>query len=596
MRRPLLLVLLVLTATTACTTLLGDFTIGAVETVSDGGLRDGGGGDAQTGTITPVASNVSVYLGQVAKLDGSKSTTTTSGAITYVWTMLSVPSGSQDMDSLEGATSASAHFTPDVLGTYKLSLKVSALNAPPQTKVVTVTAILPSVFYAQGTVAGDGGGTEGYSVAEFDGGFEGGSAHSVLCSGVVTTTVPNEIAAYGAMGGRAYDFWEAPAGQPSKFAGFHLDYSASSSARYTAHLYAGTSASACDPGAAGNALNLGTTNFGNRPFGSNPHFSPDGSRFVVYDNAWNIITYSSDGTGTTNTVWQYPVPYNSAMRGAADLDPSGAQSNELYFQEPPRVEWVPGSSAGLAWAIPTDSGWAIVTAPDNSNGSKPNTLMTCAGVVPREIAILSDQSVIASYRQTVTSGENLVHLTSSNGECVPAAGSPYTSVGNVSGAVATDFAVSPDETQIAFLQLDPTSGMDASAWMTGSGDASAQLPGGYVYTVPVKGGTPFQVSTTPALYGPRWIGGGTSLVFTGLVGTMDAGTGTFGLATSVVVVQPDGTAETVVAQGNGVTTFVSTSGSGACSTAPGDRGAPAAGALLSLAAIAELVRRRSRRR
>jgi Tol biopolymer transport system component len=168
---------------------------------------------------------------------------------------------------------------------------------------------------------------------------------------------------------------------------------------------------------------------------------------------------------------------------------------------------------------------------------------------------------------------------------------PYTSLGNVSGAIATDFSVSPDGTQIAFLQVDPTSGPPATPWTTESNDAAAQLPGGYVYIVPVNGGTPKQVSPTPAIYGPRWIGAGRSLIFTGLRGLTSAGL----LETSVVVVQTDGTGQAIVATGDGVSTFVSTSGSAACNSAPGGRGAPVAGALLSLAAIAELVRRRRRR-
>ena len=255
---------------------------------------------------------------------------------------------------------------------------------------------------------------------------------------------------------------------------------------------------------------------------------------------------------------------------------------------------MPGSATELAWAVPqplSDGGlgWAIMTAKD-AVGSTPTVFMTCAGMVPREIAILPDDTVIASYRQTPTSGENLVHLKATSGACDVEL--TYTNVGNVSGAIATDFAVSPDATQIAFLQVDPTSGPPAAPWMVEANDASAQLPGGYVFLVPVNGGTPKQVSATPAIYGPRWIGGGASLVFTGLRGLTDAGL----LATSVVVVKPDGTGQGIVAAGDGVTTFVSTSGSAACSTAPGGGGRPVAGALLSLAAIAELVRRRSRRR
>jgi hypothetical protein len=584
MRKRLLVAVSLLAATAACTTLLGDFTFkaGGKDAGIEASTGDDGGTVGETGvTVVAVAPDVSVYLGQVAVLDGSMSTTT-EGTLTYTWTVGSVPSGSNvATQSLTGATSAKPQFTPDVPGVYTLLLAVSAFGVQ-NTATVTVTALLPQVFYAQGTVT-DAGPVAAYTVAD----FSGANAHPVLCPKVVVTTVTNEIASFAAYGGRAYDFWEAPAGQPSKFAGFLMDFKAGLG--YSAHLYSGTTASFCDAGAPIGLNDLGATSFGpGRPYGSDPHFSPDGSRFVVYDDKWEIITYSSDGTPPTNVVTTYPLTF-----GAAGLDPSGAASLPGYLQEPPRVEWMPGASTELAWAIPQPLaggglGWAIMTAKDGV-GSTPSTFMTCAGMVPREIAILSDDTVIASYRQTATSPENLVHLKSTSGTCDVEL--TYTSLGNVSGAIATDFAVSPDGTQIAFLQVDPSSGPAAGPWATESNDAAAQLPGGYVYIVPVNGGTPKQVSATPAIYGPRWIGAGRSLIFTGLRGLTSAGL----LETSVVVVQTDGTGQAIVATGDGVSTFVSTSGNAACNSAPGGRGAPLAGALLSLAAIAQLVRRRRRR-
>jgi hypothetical protein len=219
--------------------------------------------------------------------------------------------------------------------------------------------------------------------------------------------------------------------------------------------------------------------------------------------------------------------------------------------------------------------------------------MTCAGIVPRQFAILTDGSVIASYRQTASGPEDLVHLkvNGTGGACTPILN--YTSLPVASGGVATDFAVSPDGTQIAYL-LDPNTTTDAGPWMQGA----SQLPGGYVYLVPVVGGTPKQVSPTPALFGPRWIGGGGWLVFTRLDGVTDGGpVGSGGtVASSVVIIPADGGAvSSVVAMGDGVTSFVSTSGSGACSTvlgAPGGTGgAPGAG-LISLVAFAGLLRAR----
>ena len=207
---------------------------------------------------------------------------------------------------------------------------------------------------------------------------------------------------------------------------------------------------------------------------------------------------------------------------------------------------------------------------------------------PRQIALLADGTVIASYRQSPQSSENLYQL-KPNAQQSCSREQQYTNLSDASGATATDFAVSPDGTQLAFLEVDPAA-QDASAWMAGS----SQLPGGYLYVVPVAGGTPQQASSDPAIYGPRWIGGGTALEFTRLDGIIAA---TGRLATSVVVVSPDGGPEQVVAQGDGVSTFVSTSGNAACSVvAPGRIGpGGAAGAVFGLATIAALGVRGHRR-
>jgi hypothetical protein len=212
--------------------------------------------------------------------------------------------------------------------------------------------------------------------------------------------------------------------------------------------------------------------------------------------------------------------------------------------------------------------------------------------VPREFAVLADGSVIASYRATASGPEDLVHLKVSGGQCSPTLN--YTSLPAASGGVATDFAVSPDGTQVAYL-LD--SAADAGPWAVD--DAGSQLPGGNVYVVPVAGGTPKQASTAPALFGPRWIGGGAWLVFTRLDGVTGSGAvgGGGGMVASSVVIVPmgGGGISSIVAKGDGVTSFVSTSGSGACSTAlgaPGGAGATGAAGLISLVAFAGLLRAR----
>jgi hypothetical protein len=565
MRRPLLLALSILATTAACTSLLGDFTVKA--TTGDGGhVGDDGGGGGEGGTCNAEAANVAVYFGQKATLDGTKSTTTTGQQLQYSWAVDVAPPGSMITTSnLTGGSTATPSFTPDVLGVYQLVLTVTAGDCPASNAPATVTAQLPQVLYAQGNVTGSGPQAT-YVVADLD----GGTPHPVICPDTVTTSVTNEIATFAAYGGRAYDFWEAPAGTPSNFAAFTVDYQAGN---YSTHLYAGTTADGCD---ASPSVNLGAAGFGPSPFGSEPRFSPDGSRFAVYDASWNVLTYAANGTAQHSVA-----AYSAGQAGSPTFDTNLRGS----VNEPPRIAWQP-SGSGVAWARSNATGWEVVTANDQPSAT-PVVSMTCPGVTPREIALLKDGSIIASYRATPTSGENLFQLTiGSQGACQVK--HQYTSVGDAAGAIATDFDVSPDQSTLAFLQLDPTT-QDASLW---SLPPTGQYPGGYVYTVSVDDTAPaHQLSPKPAIFGPRWIGGGTLLVFTGLDSTSDARPP----ATSIVVIAPDGGGQSTIAQGDGVTTFVSTSGNGACSVVTGRVG-PAGAALVALGALAALLRGRRRRR
>jgi hypothetical protein len=553
MRQRISVFLFVSASTVACTSLLGDFTFSAQP--SDGGHPSDAGvadvGSVDLATVQAVTSDVSVYLGQTAALDASKSSTTR-GSLAFAWTLMSTPPGSRiTAASLTGASSATVSFVPDAAGDFVLQVAVQGVGAS-DAKSATVRASAAEVLFAQGVTNGANGGGSNqasavYTIADLD----GGNAHPVLCPDIINDARNQDLPApFAAYAGRAYDYWEAPPGELSKFAAFTVDYAVD--AGFSTHLWAGTSMSTCGVPPA----DLGATLFGpGSPFGTEPHFSPDGMRFVVFDRQWRIVTFAADGRGPPQVVATYPVPYPQA---SSFLDPVNVETNSGYLFEPPRVTWTE-SGQGLAWAEPTVSGWEIVTAPDMAN-AKPTTYMNCPGVTPREIAVLSDGTVIATYRQSPQSSENLYQLKpDAQQNC--SREHQYTNLADSGSSTATDFAVSPDGTQIAFLQID-TSLQDASQWTQGG----SRLPGGYLYVVPVAGGSPKQVSSDPALYGPRWIGGGTALVFTRLDGIASS---TGKPATSIVVVTPDGGGGHVIAQGNGVNTFVSTSGNAACSVAEG---------------------------
>ena len=83
-----------------------------------------------------------VVTGQAATLNGSKSFDPEGAMITFLWTFVEVPAGSNVTNaSLSDVTSAKPQFTPDVNGTYRLQLIVNdgALNSVPDEVILNAT-------------------------------------------------------------------------------------------------------------------------------------------------------------------------------------------------------------------------------------------------------------------------------------------------------------------------------------------------------------------------------------------------------------------------------------------------------------------------
>ena len=81
---------------------------------------------ANTDPVADAGADQTITLGDTAVTDGSGSTDADGDALTYTWTIDSVPSGSSvDDDALTGATTVNAIFVPDVAGEYVLTLTVS---------------------------------------------------------------------------------------------------------------------------------------------------------------------------------------------------------------------------------------------------------------------------------------------------------------------------------------------------------------------------------------------------------------------------------------------------------------------------------------
>ena len=93
--------------------------------------------DTNRAPVAQAGSDRTVSAGFAVTLDGSASSDPDGDALQYSWT-LTAPTGSAA--TLEGATSAAPGFTPDVAGTYQVSLVVSDGEAESPADALTVTA------------------------------------------------------------------------------------------------------------------------------------------------------------------------------------------------------------------------------------------------------------------------------------------------------------------------------------------------------------------------------------------------------------------------------------------------------------------------
>ncbi len=364
------------------------------------------------------------------------------------------------------------------------------------------------------------------------------------------------------------DYWEAPAGHPSRFAVsvFNADPTGNPL------LFVGVEDASCAAPPTTVFYDGGSLQ---------PRFNTDGSRLVFMgDGDMNIVTVSPDGSNM-RVVANY---------GSGLVD-SGLQSdtNSLGLTFPPRPQW---QGTQVAWVrqynnSPSPPAWEIVTANDVA-GATPTRYMACPGGTPREFQFLADGSVIVAYRTTASTGpENLYHLAPDGSQNCTIL-QQYTDLGNSAVSQATGFAVSPDGTQIAFLRLDAL--VDDAGFTTTGG-----LPGGYPYVVAVDGGTPTRLSEDFFMYGPRWVGDGTRLLATRIDGYTDGGF--VAAATSIIVRPPTGgVAGGAVLRADGYSTFATTGSNGGCNAAAG--AAPPIAALFGLlgAAFARSIRRRRRSR
>jgi hypothetical protein len=468
---------------------------------SSSGGSSGSNTDGSTNPTAPVivASNLTVYTGMTAVVDGSGTQ-----AQTFAWTVKVIPNGSAvTTASLVGASTAKPSFRADVSGDFVLEF--SATNAIGTTKKdVTVKAVPAPLFYMQTSFNEDPSYFEYRTV-----GTDGTGGHPIACRTNGTPDGgPSEQAGFVQqavfLADMGQDWWEAPAGDPARVAFVQFDQQ---DGGLNATLGLGTASSTCQnppvkvpatPIDGGNTdVNL-----------IQPRFNHVGTR-VAYlerreDNEWFIASVGYDGKDK-RTVGKL-----CAQTGGDCFDPA-------FF--PARPQWQDDQT--IAWVHNRDpdggvTGWEVMVAADSANPN-PHVYMTCDGTIPRSFAVLKDGSVIAN-RQPDGGPEDLAVLKPAT------AGGACNLVRNLTNlptprSYARDFSISPDETEVAFVRRVEAANADA-------GDGIRL--GGQVYTVPVSGtAAPAALGGTPqeAIFGPRYVAGATALAWNGNIAPPDGGNG-----------------------------------------------------------------------
>src|SRR5690349_9862450 len=108
-----------------------------------GGGSSGGGGAAPQAPTAHAQADQTVPVGNPVTVDGSKSDSPSGAPLSYQWALTQKPSGSTA--SINNPASARATFTPDVAGTYTVTLVVHANGVASQPDAVSVTAITGNV-------------------------------------------------------------------------------------------------------------------------------------------------------------------------------------------------------------------------------------------------------------------------------------------------------------------------------------------------------------------------------------------------------------------------------------------------------------------
>ena len=510
-----------------------------------------GGTDSAVGPQAS-ASATTVYFGHAVTLDGSESTGP--GGLTYAWTVATVPAGSSiTTASLAGANTAKATFVPDAPGAYEMTLTIGA-GAAKSSATVVANVVDPPVFFFDSENDVDAGHQAKLKVA-------GASARD---AGVPVGCFTSDAGSFDglirdtAMAGA--DWWEAPAGQPSKVV---FVFETREDGGASTVLAATTSAATCANGPTNLATFPGATR--DTRAAEQPQFSPSGNR----------IAYVRRENGTTQVATIGFDGSDAHTLGAFEAFPDGGPNPEPggTFGDPrARPVWL--NDTTVAWLQRLDDDrWQIVSANDVADAS-PALLMSCSGSEPLQIDVLANGDVVVA--QFVGNPEGATNILVYPIDPATKACGPARNLSLLTdNSYARDFALSPDRTRVAY-----------AAWDSATNQQELLVARVDGTTPPVSVASPLGGANR----GARWVGSGAFITW-GIDGVqLDAGI----TGNAVAVVPSDGgVARAVAASPSGGTTEAIGNGLWSCSFAPAVGSGVSLFGIVGILALRLVRRRRS---
>jgi MYXO-CTERM domain-containing protein len=493
------------------------------------------GGTAVTAGPELTVSDVraKIYLGQTARIDGTK---LAPGITTDIaWTVVNAPFGSAiTAASVQDATSASPTFKPDLLGGYTLQIS-GRKDGVTASVLVFIEAIDAPVFWREAYVKGTQTTLFTESVTTHVGGVHGGGDRAVNCTPDAGGGA-NALADAGPEGGpdplalqllqvgpilsaAGGDVWEAPPGLPSRVV--FVDATQVPERLLRTSLSVATSQSACgsseaksletltyDPGA-GAALTAV----------ENTRFSPGGDRIAYVHDIDGKARLSSIGFDGSAKRELAPFYGTGADGGGLDADAGNRAPNFVTplaltprWKDETHVGWI--TFVGQFANTPDRDEWELYLIEDRA-GASATRVMHCLGSTPASFDFLPDGTIVAATRHWISTPgidarpmDLLVYrANATTGECEIGRNLTNNTTDN---AVARDLALSPDKSQIAFFagtgsgDLIDTSGNYLGLFLVNADGSGAvrQIPG---------------TSASGASSGtaPRWAAGGTAITWGG---------------------------------------------------------------------------------